>query len=279
MYEAFADPYCHAGTTVLKNIPGLRDRAALERFETVATAQRAENSSTNKYTSTPQPCKMDQDHMSEFHLYIGNKCFSSWSLRPWIALKHCGIPFEETVIRLRTPDTAANLARVSPTGQVPVLLHGKTLIWETLAILEYLADLFPDRKLWPADREARSLARCVATEMHGGFLELRYGWPMNLRRPQGHKALDGAAARHALRVQAIWRQCRNAHGAGGPFLFGHFTAADAMYAPVVTRFDTYGGKLDADIRAYVDAVLGTPAMTQWYAEAAKEPWPEPSADE
>jgi glutathione S-transferase len=217
--------------------------------------------------------------MSEFHLYIGNKCFSSWSLRPWIALRQCGIPFEETVIRLRTPETAANLAKVSPTGQVPVLVHGQTLIWETLAILEYLADLFPERMLWPADQAARTLARCVATEMHSGFLELRYGWPMNLRRPKGHKPLDGVAAEQALRVQAIWRQCRKAHGAGGPFLLGHFTAADAMYAPMVTRFDTYGGTLDADIRAYVDAVLGTPAMRHWYAEAAKEPWPEPGPDE
>ena len=217
--------------------------------------------------------------MSDFRLYIGNKCFSSWSLRPWIALRQCGIPFEETLIRLRTPETAANLAKVSPTGLVPVLLHGKTVIWETLAILEYLADLYPDRQLWPADREARRLARCVATEMHSGFLELRYGWPMNLRRPKGHKPLEGAAAEHEQRIQVLWRQCRRAHGAGGPFLFGHFTAADAMYAPVVTRFDTYGGKLDDDIRAYVDAVLGTSAMQQWYAEAAKEPWPEPGPDE
>ncbi|MGH6930215.1 MAG: glutathione S-transferase family protein [Dongiaceae bacterium] len=217
--------------------------------------------------------------MSEFHLYVGNKCFSSWSLRPWIALRHCGIPFTETLVRLRTPETAANLAKVSPTGQVPVLVHGETAIWETLAILEYLADLFPDRALWPADRAARTLARCVATEMHSGFLELRYGWPMNLRRPKGGKPLDGAAAEQVLRVQAIWRQCRKAHGAGGPFLFGQFTAADAMYAPVVTRFDTYGGALDPDIRAYVDAVLATPAMVKWYDEAAKEPWPEPGPDE
>ncbi len=168
---------------------------------------------------------------------------------------------------------------MSPTGLVPVLLHGKTVIWETLAILEYLADLYPDRRLWPADREARRLARCVATEMHSGFLELRYGWPMNLRRPKGHKPLDGAAAEHEQRIKTLWRQCRQAHGVGGPFLFGHFTAVDAMYAPVVTRFDTYGGKLDDDIRAYVDAMLATSAMKQWYTEAAKEPWPEPGPDE
>lgn len=217
--------------------------------------------------------------MSEFHLYIGNKCFSSWSLRPWIAMRQCGIPFEETVIRLRRPETAANLARVSPTGQVPVLLHGTAVVWETLAILEYLAELYPARQLWPADRAARRLARCVATEMHAGFLELRYGWPMNLRRPKAHKPLDGAAAGHEQRIKALWRQCRRDHGGSGPFLFGHFTAADAMYAPVVTRFDTYGGRLDDDIRAYVDAVLATPAMRQWYAEAAQEPWPEPGPDE
>ena len=217
--------------------------------------------------------------MSGLHLFIGNKCFSSWSLRPWIALRHCDIPFEETVVRLRTPETAVNLARVSPTGQVPVLLHGAAVIWETLAILEYLAELFPDRGLWPADQAARRLARCVATEMHSGFRELRYGWPMNLRRPKLHKPLDGPGSEQAQRIQALWRQCRNAHGAGGPFLFGHFTAADAMYAPVVTRFDTYGGPLDADIRTYVDAVLATPAMRRWYAEAAQETWPEPGPDE
>jgi glutathione S-transferase len=217
--------------------------------------------------------------MTDFHLYIGNKCFSSWSLRPWVALRHCGIEFAETVIRLRTAETAANLARVSPTGQVPVLQHGDLVIWETLAILEYLAELFPDRLLWPAEPRARMLARCVATEMHSGFLELRYAWPMNLRRPKGRRPLDGAAAAHERRVIEIWRQCRRQHDAGGPFLFGRFTAADAMYAPMVTRFDTYGGTLDADVRAYVDAVLDTPAMRQWYAEAAQEPWSEPGPDE
>lgn len=217
--------------------------------------------------------------MDELHLYIGNKCFSSWSLRPWIALKQLGIPFTETVIRLRTLETAANLERVSPTGKVPALRHGGRVVWETLAILEYLNDLYPDRRLWPEVLEARMLARSVATEMHSGFLELRYGWPMNLRRPRNHRPLEGAGAMQVARIEALWRQCRSAHGAGGPFLFGRFTAADAMYAPVVTRFDTYGGVLDADIRAYVDAVLATPAMKQWYTEAAAEPWPEPAPDE
>ena len=168
-----------------------------------------------------------------FTLYIGNKCFSSWSLRPWVAMKHLEIPFEEGFVRLRTPQTAANLAKVSPTGQVPVLDHDGMIVWETLAILEYLNDLCPEKHLWPADIAARALARAVATEMHSGFREVRYGWPMNLRRPKGHKPLDAEGDLQRQRIEAIWRECRQKHGQGGPFLFGHFTAADAMYAPIV----------------------------------------------
>ncbi|MER8602745.1 glutathione S-transferase family protein [Mesorhizobium sp. M1233] len=222
--------------------------------------------------------------MAEFTLFIGNKCFSSWSLRPWLAMKHLKIPFEEGFVRLRTPETAANLARISPTGQVPVLNHrlpdGEVrIVWETLAILEYLAELFPEKKLWPADIGARALARSAATEMHSGFREVRYGWPMNLRRPKGYKPLDAEGEAQRARIEDLWRECREKHGKGGPFLFGRFTAADAMYAPVVTRFDTYGGTLATDTRAYVDAVLSMPAMRHWYAEASKERWPEPGPDE
>lgn len=214
-----------------------------------------------------------------FKLTIGNKCYSSWSLRPWIAMKHLGIPFEEGFVRLRTPETAANLAKVSPNEMVPVLDHDGKLVWETLAILEYLNELFPEKRLWPEDRDARTLARCVATEMHSGFREVRYGWPMNLRRPKRYKALEGDGARQRARIEAIWRECRERYGEGGPFLFGHFTAADAMYAPVATRFDTYGGELEPVTRDYVDAVLATPAMREWYAGAAAEPWPEPDPEE
>lgn len=217
--------------------------------------------------------------MAEFTLYIGNKCFSSWSLRPWVAMKQFGIPFEEKFVRLRTPQTAGNLAAVSPTGLVPVLDHDGHVVWETLAILEYVADLFPEKHLWPQDRGARALARSVATEMHSGFREVRYGWPMNLRRPKSHKPLDAEGEQQRARIEAIWRECRQKHGSGGPFLFGHFTAADAMYAPMVTRFDTYGGVLAADTRAYVDSVLATAAMREWYAQAAQEPWPEPGPHE
>ena len=160
-------------------------------------------------------------------------------------MKHLEIPFEEGFVRLRTPETFANLAKVSPTGLVPVLNHNGRIIWETLAILEYLADLFPEKKLWPADIGARALARSAATEMHSGFREVRYGWPMNLRRPKGHKPLDAEGEAQRARIEALWRECREKYGKGGPFLFGHFTAADAMYAPVVTRFDTYGGDAGA----------------------------------
>jgi glutathione S-transferase len=214
-----------------------------------------------------------------FKLYIGNKCFSSWSLRPWVAMKELGIAFEEGFVRLRTPETAANLANVSPAGTVPVLHHDGRIVWETLAILEYLNELFPEKGLWPADRDARAFARSVATEMHSGFHEVRYGWPMNLRRPKGYKPLDAEGEAQRRRIETIWRECRERYGAGGPFLFGQFTAADAMYAPVITRFDTYGGELAPVTRDYVQAMLATGAMRGWYAGAAAETWAEPSPDE
>lgn len=217
--------------------------------------------------------------MADFILYIGNKCVSSWSLRPWVAMRHHAIPFEERLVRLRTPDTAANLAKISPSGQVPVLMHDGRVVWETLAILEYLNELYPEKLLWPAEREARAFARCVATEMHSGFREVRYGWPMNLRRPPSYRPLNEEGEVQRARIEEIWRQCRERFGGGGPFLFGQFTAADAMYAPVVTRFQVYGGELASDTRAYVDAVLALPAMKDWYAGAAAETFPEPSPDE
>jgi glutathione S-transferase len=217
--------------------------------------------------------------VAELHLFIGNKCFSSWSLRAWLALKHLGLPFEETVIRLRQPDTRANIRALARSEKVPCLHHGKRVIWESLSILEYLAELSPESHLWPKDRAARADARSISAEMHSGFAELRQEWGMNLRRKKTPKPLAGAARDQAKRIEDYWRRMRAAHGHGGPFLFGAFTAADAMYAPVVTRFDTYGGTLAPDTRAYCDAILATDGMRQWYAEAANEPWPEPSPDE
>jgi glutathione S-transferase len=217
--------------------------------------------------------------MNDFHLFIGNKCFSSWSLRPWLALREMGIPFRETVIRLRQPDTKANIRALARSDKVPCLHHGSLVVWESLAILEYLADLAPETKLWPANREARAMARSIATEMHGGFADLRNEWGMNLRRKKSAKPLRGPARDQAQRIEDFWRRARAKFGQGGLFLFGHFTAADAMYAPVVTRFDTYGGNLAPDTRAYCDAVLATDGMRDWYAGAAAEPWPEPGPEE
>jgi glutathione S-transferase len=213
--------------------------------------------------------------MADLKLYIGNKCFSSWSLRPWMALKMAGIAFVEEVIRLRQPDTKAKILKVSPHGKVPLLVHGEVKVWESLAILDYIADAFPQAKLWPADPVARGLARSVAAEMHGGFADLRNQWGMNLRKPRTHKPLVDAAIAQGARIEAIWEECRAKHGAGGPFLFGQFTCADAMYAPVVSRFHTYGGELSPVTQAYCDAMLATPAMREWFSDAAKESWPEP----
>jgi len=212
-------------------------------------------------------------------LYIGNKCFSSWSLRPWLALKYHGIPFTEKFVRLRQPDTPARIAEISPSGRVPALHHDGRVVWDTLAILEYLAETFPETHLWPKDRGARAMARSVSAEMHAGFVEVRSQWGMNLRKPKTHKPLTEAGQKQAARIEQLWRDCRSTFGQGGPFLFGAFSTADAMYAPVASRFDTYGGTLAPDTRAYVDAILALPAMQQWYAEAAAEPWPEPRPDE
>src|SRR5262245_27595103 len=172
--------------------------------------------------------------MADFHLFIGNKCISSWTLRPWIAMKQLEVPFEETVIRLRQPDTKANIRALARSEKVPCLHHGRRVIWESIAILEYLAELFPDAQLWPKDPDARALARSMSAEMHAGFLELRQQWGMNLRRKKALKPLEGPARDQAKRIEDYWRRMRTSHGGGGPFLFGHFTAADAMYAPIVT---------------------------------------------
>jgi len=196
-----------------------------------------------------------------------------------MAMREFGIPFEEKVIPLDLPETKKKIARHSGAGRLPVLHHGEITVWESLAILEYLAELFPDAHLWPKDPDARALARSMSAEMHAGFLELRQQWGMNLRRKKTHKPLDGPARDQAKKIEDYWRRMRASHGGGGPFLFGQFSAADAMYAPMVSRFDTYGGTLSPDTRAYCDAILATDGMRQWYAEAAAEPWPEPSPDE
>jgi glutathione S-transferase len=210
-------------------------------------------------------------------LLIGNKNYSSWSLRPWLAMKVAGIAFDETLISLDTPDFRAKVAAASGgggagagAGSVPVLIDGDVRVWESLAILEYLAEKFPG--LWPARAPARAHGRAIAAEMHAGFLPLRRHLPMNVRRPAQPRVLDAAVAADVARVDAIWNEARAQFGAGGAFLYGAFGAADAMYAPVVWRFHTYAVEVSAVARDYMDAVMALPASLEWRAAAHREPW-------
>jgi glutathione S-transferase len=204
-------------------------------------------------------------------LVIGSKDRSSWSLRPWLALKQIGVPFAEILIPLDEPDTKPRILEYSPSGKVPVLLDGTLRVWDSLAILDHLADRFPTRGLWPEAAAARAHARSIAAEMHGGFAAMRreLGMAVPFRLPMPD--LTAEAAADVARVQAIWRGARQSFGAAGPFLFGHFTNADAMYAPVATRFDTYGIDLDPACRDYVDCLLALPAMRDWYRAASLAP--------
>jgi glutathione S-transferase len=210
--------------------------------------------------------------MTDLTLVIGNKAYSSWSLRPWLAMTVAGIPFEEVVVPLWQDGSREAVLAVSPAGKLPVLRHGPVMVWESLAICSYLAELFPDKGLWPADRAARALALSVSHEMHAGFQPLRQAMPMNCRSRRAAPLLSPAVAADVARIQALWGDCRRRFGAGGPFLFGSFGIADAMYAPVVCRFAGYGVALDDGAAAYRDAILALPAMRRWHAEAAAEPW-------
>jgi glutathione S-transferase len=205
-------------------------------------------------------------------LLIGNKNYSSWSFRPWIAMTVAGIPFTEEVISLDAEDFKARVTKISGSGKVPALLDGDVRVWETLAILDYLAETFPQAGLWPAERAARAHARAIAAEMHAGFTALRRECAMNMWRPVMARELTPQALADVSRIDAIWTDCRTRFGAGGPFLFGGFGAADAMYAPVVSRFHTYAIKVSAVTRAYMEAVMGLPAWQEWRAAALREPW-------
>ncbi|HEY9345582.1 MAG TPA: glutathione S-transferase family protein [Inquilinus sp.] len=205
-------------------------------------------------------------------LVIGNKRYSSWSLRPWLALAHHEIPFEEILIPLYRDGSKEAILRHSPSGKVPTLIDGGTTVWDSLAILEYLAERFPDLALWPRDPARRALARSVSAEMHSGFMALRNVLPMDLAPQEPGRADVAAAETDIARVTAIWRQCREAAGTEGAFLFGAFGAADCMYAPVVLRFDRYRVPLDPVCRAYADAVLALPAMRRWVEAGLAEPW-------
>ena len=207
-------------------------------------------------------------------LIVGNKNYSSWSMRPWIAMKAANIPFEETVISLDAPNFKQVVGPVSGTGKVPVLIDGDVHVWESLAILEYLAEKFPNAGLWPADGAARAFARAVSNEMHAGFVPLRRHMPMNMWRPVIKRELTPDVSANVQRIELMWSECRMRYGSksGRPFLFGGFGAADAMYAPVVARLHTYGVDVAATTKTYMDAVMALPAWREWHAAALKETW-------
>jgi glutathione S-transferase len=218
---------------------------------------------------------MDVGKAMTYQLVIGDKNISSWSLRPWLAMRHAGIPFAEVNVKLRAADTKAQILRHSPSGKVPTLLADGWAIWDSLAILEYLAEAHTEAKLWPAGREARALARSAAAEMHSGFAALREHCPMDFIARAPMATLPEAVSAEVRRIVALWRDCRRRFGASGPLLFGGFTAADAMYAPVASRFRTYLPDLapygdDGAAQAYVDALFALPAMAVWEEGARRE---------
>jgi glutathione S-transferase len=222
-------------------------------------------------------------------LIIANKLHSSWSLRPWLLLTQFGVPFEEVLIpfgpTFDDPDWKAKVMAHNPSGKVPALVDRDIQVWESLSIMEYVADSRQDLAIWPRDRAARALARSISSEMHAGFSALRNACPMNLGKRHAPQDRGPKVTADVARITAIWNDCRKRFGArdpsGGPFLFGSFTAADAMYAPVCTRFRSYSISLDPVSEAYCDAIYALPAFKAWRAAALAEPWhvPEDEMDE
>lgn len=210
--------------------------------------------------------------MPKILLVIGNRNYSSWSLRGWLTVRMTGLDFEEELIPLDTPETEARIRAHSPAGLVPVLHHGPVTVWESLAICEYAAELAPEAGLWPEPPEARAVARAVSAEMHAGFRALRDGLPMNIRASRPDVVVDDPIRRDIARICQIWQDCRDRFGAGGRFLFGRFSIADAMFAPVVTRFATYHVGIGGIEQDYCDAVRALPGMREWADAAAAEPW-------
>jgi glutathione S-transferase len=208
--------------------------------------------------------------MDKLTLYIGNKNYSSWSFRPWIALTAAGIPFEEVLVPFDNAAGNPRFKEFSPTGQVPLLQHGDVKVWQSLAIIEYVAELFPQAGLWPKERDKRAVARAVSMEMLSGFRALRNACPMNIRRPKGKIVLADGVMADVARIETIWRDLR-AHS-GGPFLFGGFSGVDAMFAPVVNRFETYDLVTSSDTLSYMSAIKAHPAWKPWEEAALAEPW-------
>jgi glutathione S-transferase len=211
-------------------------------------------------------------------LVIGNKNYSSWSLRPWLLLRHHGVAFDEVRLPLDTPEFASGVARWSPSGRVPVLHRGDLVVWDSLAICEYVNETFLDGRGWPREVSTRAVARAVSAEMHSGFQALRSALPMNCRKRASNFVVPQEARRDAARITQLWRDCRARFAADGPFLFGGFSIADAMYAPVVLRFRTYGVAIGDVEQRYADAVLALPAVREWLAAAEAEGLPLPKYD-
>jgi len=209
--------------------------------------------------------------MPALKLVIGNKNYSSWSMRPWVAMRAAHIAFDEVFIPLYTNVADKNrILSFTRSGKVPALIDGDVTVWDSLAIIEYLAERFPEAKLWPDDRARRAHARSISAEMHSAFLPLRNECSMNLRRPVRAVALSADARSDIERIQEIWTECRGRYEKLGPFLFGPFTAADAMFAPVVHRFRTYAIQGVPQVQAYMETMMALPAFAEWTRDGLAE---------
>jgi glutathione S-transferase len=215
-------------------------------------------------------------------LIIGNKNYSSWSLRPYLALSMAGIAFDEKMIRFGEPRFTREVKKISKAGQVAILLHKGLVINDSLAIIEYAHETWPSKNVWPKNKAARAKARSISAEMHAGFRGIRGACPMNLRREQKLPpgGISDAVAKDVARIEQIWADCRKDFGKGGPFLFGKFSAADAMFTPIASRMETFAIPVSKASRAYMSAVLQAPAFLKWKAESVKEKWivPEDEVD-
>jgi glutathione S-transferase len=219
-----------------------------------------------------QTISPSQEAAMPLKLVIANKAYSSWSLRPWILLAHFKIPFEEIVIPMDLPATRKQMLAYAPTGKCPSLHDGAISVWESLAIIEYIAEKYPDKAIWPKAKAARAYARSLSSEMHAGFLALRQHCPTNFRRPVRKLELTEAVEADVVRIEAAWAEARKTFGAAGPFLFGRFSAADAMFAPVVNRLHVYDVKVKKATRDYMDAIMALPAWKAWIKDAEAEEW-------
>jgi glutathione S-transferase len=209
--------------------------------------------------------------MAEFTIYIANKNYSSWSLRAWLALKQTGVDFGEELVPLRQATTRATILRYSPSGRLPALHHRDLVVWDSLAIGEYLAEIFPKAGLWPEDPRARAAARSASAEMHSGFQALRQHLPMNMRSSFPNRGVTAEAQADINRITALWRDCRRRFGEGGEFLCGQFTLVDAMYAPIVSRFRTYKVEVDEEAQRYANTLWSYSPVQEWLAAARNEP--------